>query len=185
MNQVLILSGPPGAGKTSVAIAICERFDRMVHVEVDTLRHWVRAGYRHPWAGDHQATEQRELATRNAAAMARECVAMRYAVIIDDVAPASEAARYAALLAEFPATVELVTLLPDLATTMARDAGRSAPAPPGRAEAVHAELSAEVAEGALPGAVIDSTAHPSAEATADRLMDVVASGAALLLRGAA
>ena len=35
MNQIIVISGPPGAGKTSVANALCERFDRMLHVEVD------------------------------------------------------------------------------------------------------------------------------------------------------
>ena len=64
MNQVILLSGPPGAGKTLVGEALCERFDRMVHVEVDDLRHWVKAGYRHPWVGDRQAAEQLELAGR-------------------------------------------------------------------------------------------------------------------------
>ena len=99
MNQVIIISGPPGAGKTSVSLAICERFDRMLHIEVDTLRHWVVAGYRHPWAGDAQAAEQRLLATRNASAIARESVGMRYAAIIDDVVTADVVAQYREALA--------------------------------------------------------------------------------------
>ena len=85
MQQVILVTGPAGAGKSSVAAALCERFDRMMHIEVDALRHMVRAGYRHPWLEDAQAAEQRVLAVRNAMAIARECVAMRYAVVIDDV----------------------------------------------------------------------------------------------------
>ena len=46
MNQVMLVTGPAGAGKTSVSEAICERFDRMMHVQVDLLRDWVRAGDR-------------------------------------------------------------------------------------------------------------------------------------------
>ena len=89
MNQIILLSGPPGAGKTSVAEALCERYDRMLLVEVDDLRHMVRAGYRHPWVDDHQAHEQLQLGARNAAAIALESVAARYAVVITDVVTAA------------------------------------------------------------------------------------------------
>ena len=86
MHQIVLLSGPPHAGRSAVARALCERFDRMLHVDVDALRSWVRAGYRHPWARDEQAREQRLLAIRNASAIARECSALRYACVIDDAA---------------------------------------------------------------------------------------------------
>ncbi|MEX2446815.1 MAG: AAA family ATPase, partial [Dehalococcoidia bacterium] len=144
MNQVIVISGPPGAGKTSVAEAICERFDRMLHVEVDALREWVKAGYRHPWAGDRQSEEQLELAIRNACAIARETTAMRYAVVITDVVLPWQAERYRELLAplapESPA--HLVTLLPSLEVARRRDAPRGADSIPDRVLAVHPELTA-------------------------------------------
>ena len=141
MDQVIIVSGPAGAGKSSVAQAICERFDRMLHIEVDTLRHWVKAGYRHPWAGDRQADEQRLLATRNAAAVARESVALRYAAVIDDVVLTTAVEQYRSALAGLGTHVHLVTLLPDLEVALARDRGRSASIPE-RVRALHAELRA-------------------------------------------
>ena len=178
MNQILVLSGPPGAGKTAVAEAVCERYDRMLRVEVDTLRHWVCAGYRHPWAGDAQAQEQRLLATRNASAIARESVAARYAVVIDDVAFAPDLLAYREALEGVDALVEVVTLLPDLATTLARDRGRSEPA---RVRELHARFAAEAQAGGLAGALLDSTADADAEVSADRLMALVATGAAIFL----
>ncbi|MDA0365550.1 MAG: AAA family ATPase [Chloroflexi bacterium] len=179
MNQVIIVSGPAGAGKTAVAQALCERFDRMLHVEVDVLRHWVKAGYRHPWAGDQQAEEQLLMAVRNAAAIARESTTMRYAVVIDDVVLPRQAVWYREALAAVEVPVHLVTLLPSLAATLARDASRGGSIPE-RATALHAELTAVAAAGALPGAVLDTSADENAEASADRVQDLVSTGSAWL-----
>ena len=177
---MIIVAGPAGVGKSSVAEAICERFDRMMHIEVDLLRHWVKAGYRHPWLDDPQATEQRLLAVRNATAVAREAVALRYAVVIDDVLVARTAGWYRDALEGIPTAVQLVTLLPDLETTLARDATRPHPVPD-RVRALHEQFAREIAEGALPGAVIDSTHDENAYLTADRVMDAVATGEALFI----
>ena len=183
MQQVIIVTGPAGAGKSSVAAALCERFDRMLDIEVDALRHMVRAGYRHPWvADDAQAIEQRLLATRNAAAIARESVAVRYAVVIDDVVDASVAAQYREALAGIEANVHFVTLLPSLDVTLARDAGRSASIPD-RVRALHAKFSREASLGTLPGLVLDTSADPDAALTADRVQDAVGRGDALFLAG--
>jgi len=178
VNQVLLINGPPGAGKTSLTFAVAERYDRMLRIEVDTLRQWVCAGYRHPWAGDAQWDEQRLLATRNAAAVTRETIAARYAVVIDDVAFADDLAAYRDALDGIDALVQVVTLLPDVETTLTRDASRNEPA---RVREVHARFAAEAEAGALPGAVLDTSGDASAYETAERLMDLLATGAAVLL----
>ena len=175
---MLLVNGPPGAGKTSLTFAVAERYDRMLRIEVDTLRQWVCAGYRHPWAGDAQWDEQRLLATRNAAAVTRETIAARYAVVIDDVAFADDLVAYRDALEGIDALVQVVTLLPDVETTLARDAGRNEPE---RVREVHARFAEEAEAGALPGAVLDTSGDESAYATAERLMDVLATGAAMLL----
>ena len=179
MNQVIVISGPPGAGKTSVAEAICERFDRMVHVEVDELRHWVKAGYRHPWADDHQAAEQLELAAREAVAVAREAVAMRYSVAITDVALPQQAELYRELLYRLPVPAHIVTLLPSLDVTLQRDAERRMSIP-GRVRPVHRLFTDAVVEGTLPGVVLDTSRDGGAAQTADRVQDLVARGLGLI-----
>jgi adenylate kinase family enzyme len=182
MQQIIIVSGPPGAGKTSVADALCERFDRMLHIEVDVLRHMVKAGYRHPWAGDAQAAEQLLLAVRNASALARESVATRYAVVIDDVVTAEMAAGYRDALRDIDAPVHLVTLLPRLEVLLARDAARRESLPD-RARALHDQLTREAAARDLPGAVLDTSDDANAQLTADRVQDVVARGTGTLASG--
>jgi adenylate kinase family enzyme len=183
LNQVIVVTGPPGAGKSSVAEAICERFDRMMHIEVDHLRHWVKAGYRHPWLDDPQAAEQGVLAVRNASAIAREADALRYAAVIDDVVFASQAALYREAFAGIGGNVHFVLLLPSLEVALARD-GQRVETIRDRVRALHEDFTRESAAGLLPGAAIDSSEDGDAALTADRVMDAVASGAALFIEGA-
>jgi hypothetical protein len=154
----------------------------MIHIEVDSLRHWVKAGYRHPWIDDEQSREQLDLAIRNASSITRESIASRYAVVVSDVIHAAQAARYRELLANVGASVHLVTLLPTLEVAMARDEARLHSIPD-RVRALHAALSGEIAGGELPGVVLDSSDDADAHTTADRVQDAVSRGEALLLEG--
>lgn len=186
MNQIILVTGPAGAGKTSVSDAICERFDRMLHIEGDTLRHWVKAGYRHGWLEDAQAREQVALAIDNAVAIARNAIAVRYAVVIDDVVFAGTAARYREALAGIGCNVHFVLLLPDLETAVARDRSRGTEiSAPDRVRPLHEQFVRESAAGLLPGAVVDSTNDENAALTADRALAAVASGDALFIEASA
>jgi predicted house-cleaning noncanonical NTP pyrophosphatase (MazG superfamily)/predicted kinase len=48
-SSVLILTGPPGSGKSTVAQLVAERITRSVHLESDLFFHWIVGGYVEPW----------------------------------------------------------------------------------------------------------------------------------------
>jgi predicted kinase len=47
--SVLILSGPPGVGKTTTAEILALRAPRAVHLEADSFFGFIRSGYVEPW----------------------------------------------------------------------------------------------------------------------------------------
>ena len=177
MPEVLILTGPPAAGKSSVARALADRYDRVAHIEVDTLRHFVTAtGYAAP--GKSGFERQQALATRNACSLARNFLEERFAVIIDDVVVEPEhLQQYLNQLRAAGAPVHFVSLLPSLDTVLARNQQRAE----GRlsAERVEKVWRDFVAAGEIGGVTVDSTSITAAE-TADRLQSLTTSGASMV-----
>ncbi len=177
MPDVLILTGPPGAGKSTVARALAERYDRVAHIDVDTLRHFVTpTGYVTP---DRPGFDwQRALATRNASNLAANFLTERFAVIIDDVVVTpEELAPYVEGLRPTGAPVHFVRLLPSLEVCLARNAARrEGRMPPARIEKVWRDFEAA---GPFAGATIDLTDLTPQE-TADRLQALTTSGTSLV-----
>jgi chloramphenicol 3-O-phosphotransferase len=177
MPEVLILTGPPAAGKSTVARALADRYDRVAHIEVDTLRHFVTpTGYIAP--GKPGFERQQRLAAHNACSLARNFLEERFAVIIDDVVVDNgDVELYLEGLLATEAPVHLVRLLPSLETVLARNQGRSEGRMP--AERVEKIWRDFVAAGEIGGATIDSTGLTAHE-TADKLQALTTSGASLV-----
>lgn len=179
MPEVLILTGPHGVGKSGVARALAERYDRVAHIPVDTLRHFITpTGYVAP--GKPGFERQHALAIRNACALARNFLQERIAVIVDDVVVTQgDLDAYVAELKAAGATVHCIRLMAPLDVCQARNRERREERQPAtRVESVWRQFEAA---GEVAGATVDTGAL-DAYATADRVQALTTSGESLVWR---
>src|SRR5579864_8964450 len=83
-SVILIISGPPGAGKTTVARRLAETWDGLaVHIPTDAFYSAILSGYIAPWLPQSHA--QNVTVTKAIAAAASAYAAGGYAAILDGV----------------------------------------------------------------------------------------------------
>lgn len=83
--RVLIVTGAPGAGKSSVAEEIAAQISASAHIQVDSFRKMIKAGYRSPHHWDEEVDRQYKIARRAAADTAIRMAMCGFTPILDDV----------------------------------------------------------------------------------------------------
>jgi len=83
MTSLLVVTGPPGAGKSTVARLLVDRFEPSVLVEGDAFFAFLARGEIAPWLPESKA--QNEVVTRAAAAASGTYAAGGYTTVYDGV----------------------------------------------------------------------------------------------------
>ena len=121
---IFLVTGIPGAGKTTVSRALAERFERGVHIEADVLHRMIVSGgeWPIPPGPSGEAGRQLRLRYRNATLLARSFFEAGFTAVIDDVTMGERLEDYRADLEGVPSY--LVVLAPRVEVVAERDAGR-------------------------------------------------------------
>lgn len=82
-GRLLVVTGPPGAGKSTVAALVADRFERSVLVAGDAFFGFVRQGYVDPWRPESH--DQNTVVTEASAAATARYVAGGFDTVYDGV----------------------------------------------------------------------------------------------------
>lgn len=120
-----LLTGVPGAGKSTVARLLALHFDRAAHIDIDLVfHHFTVSGLAEPSTPSAETAAQAELAAANAGAMARNYLAAGYVCVLEGaLARRGEIRACQHALAPYP--LHLIVLAPPPAVSERRDAQRS------------------------------------------------------------
>ena len=121
-SSIILLTGTPGAGKTTIAEVLSQTFARSAHVPVDFFRKMIKAGYASPHHWNQEVENQYLLARKNAALTAKNIAREGFTVIVDDIIRQKWVEEWKDGLEGFP--LHFVLLLPSLEVAKQRNCTR-------------------------------------------------------------
>lgn len=120
-RKLILLTGPAGAGKNTVADEYARLVERCAIIDVDTVRQMLVKPHKAPWEGE-EGKRQQEHGALNACALAKNFLQEDCAVIILDVITNTTADLYRKHLSS--SGLYIVLLIPSLEETLKRNANR-------------------------------------------------------------
>jgi adenylate kinase family enzyme len=165
MPKIIILTGPPGAGKTTIGKILAEKVKNSAVVSTDTLRYFLKNGKADK--GDKDWERQLSLGAENACILAKNFFKNGFNVFLDDVICDKERMKiYHKKLGKLKPAY--VLLLPSKEITAKRDLERGEWAMKERAMHLHDRFS-EFIKKEKRFFIIDSSKH-TAEDTAEEIL---------------
>ncbi len=120
--SVTIVTGPPGAGKSSVCAALCAPFTTAVHLETDSFFGAIRSGLVLPWMPE--SAHQNEVVITAAARSILPYAEGGYEVFVDGIVRPWALDIYRRELAAVSDRLYFVVLMPSVAVCKQRGIGR-------------------------------------------------------------
>jgi adenylate kinase family enzyme len=96
--MVIMISGTPAAGKSSVSQSLAKRFPKSAYLEIDSFKDMIVGGNIAPW--DPQGPEQFKLMEKNFLAITKNFLDEGYVVILDYVFNDEQVKHYNELLGD-------------------------------------------------------------------------------------
>lgn len=119
--KLIILNGPTGVGKNTIAEILAQRLDRCAVIDFDVLRNMFRKPHKTPWDGEAGYT-QNLLGVTHACMLAKSFLENDYDCLLLDVLSDETASLYKENLKEYHPT--LVFLLPSYEEIQRRNKSR-------------------------------------------------------------